>query len=78
MAPSVVYTPSEEHAAQFWEKYSSTPVSQPRVPAGFPSQLNSPLAWTRSDIQAQGPELVTQLSKGDVSAIERAIASFEG
>ncbi len=81
MATTASYVPSEQHASHFWATHhslaSQEPFTESKVPDGFPEKLNSPLAWTRAEIERKRSEWVVQLSKEEIEAIEAAIASFE-
>jgi hypothetical protein len=77
-AATTAYCPPERQALAFWEAQRSRKPAKQRVPEGFPDKLDSPLAWTRSEILEKLPSLLVNLDEQDVEAIEAALAKFEG
>ena len=78
---TLTYHPTEEHASHFWEtqhRRERKEKSAPRVPDGFPEQLQSSLAWTRAEIEGQRSNWTVELDEVDIEAIETALALFEG
>ena len=79
-ATSLSYYPSEHLASQFWRAQAQPDHREatPQVPEGFPAQLNSPLAWTRSEIERRRSEWFIELGANDVDSLTNALKQFEG
>jgi hypothetical protein len=60
--------PSEQ--SHFWEVSS-------QVSTGLPDQLQSPLAWTRDEVEDKRSHWIVKLEQPEVAAVERALAAFE-
>ena len=71
------YHPSESHALHFWEKEKGNEAIDVGVPDGFPEHLDSPLAWTKGEVEAKRSDWVLELEPDDVKTLEAALASFE-
>jgi len=78
MATTASYHPSEQLASKFWETQFSKNTLETQVPEGFPEKLNSPLVWTREEIEKKRLEWILKLEHHDVKALEAALAAFEG
>jgi hypothetical protein len=48
------------------------------LPHGFPKILDSPLAWTKSQIQAQEKDWILYLEPEEVESIEVTLRVFQG
>lgn len=77
MATTATYHPSAESASQFWEAQRSKVSITLKVPDGFPVKLESPLAWTASEINSKQSEWVLQFETHEVDAIDSALTLFE-
>jgi hypothetical protein len=81
MAPADVlpsYYPSQWETDRFWSAEQSRAKSIVDVPAGFPKQIESTLAWTPEDIATKQAQWKLDLSENDIAAIDAALARFEG
>jgi hypothetical protein len=77
--PAIPYIPSEADTARFWhEEYNKGRPRNVDVPEGYPEKLISPLAWKAQDIERNTPEWYLNLSDEDLTAIDSALARFEG
>ncbi|ORY67028.1 uncharacterized protein BCR38DRAFT_300793, partial [Pseudomassariella vexata] len=47
------------------------------VPIGFPNVLQTPLAWSRDEIEKNIKECILKLSPADIKALEKAALGFE-
>jgi hypothetical protein len=58
----------------------STPLeaSEAALPAGFPSQVQSSMAWTAAELEGSEQEWVMQLTPDEAFAIEEAVKAFIG
>jgi len=48
------------------------------LPHGFPKKLDSPLAWTKSQMQAQEKDWILHLEPEEVKSIEVTLRAFQG
>lgn len=48
------------------------------LPDGFPNSLDSPLAWTKSQMQAQEKDWLIHLSFEELKSIDDALREFQG
>jgi hypothetical protein len=81
MAPADVlpsYYPSQWETERYWSAEKARTAVEVDVPAGFPKQIESTLAWTPTDIAAKEAQWKLVLSVEDIKAVETALASFEG
>ena len=73
------YHPSEQYLYQsLHSRTRHEPQTQPKVPEGFPQHLDSPLAWTRAEVESKRSEWMLELGQEEIAAIDRALVVFEG
>lgn len=77
-AEKVPYYPSAEAESKFWQAQGDVEEGTARVPDGFPTHLDSPLAWTRKSVESQEDKWIFNLTPEHVTAIEGALNHFEG
>lgn len=58
-------------------KLPDPPVEMSSLPNGFPSVLDSPLAWTGQQLAHQS-DYIHHLSEGEIQEIEAALQHFKG
>ncbi|MAD83007.1 MAG: hypothetical protein CL912_08585 [Deltaproteobacteria bacterium] len=77
---AIAYYPSQQHASVFNDKQHSTEKleHEAKVPDGFPGKLQSPLAWTRDEIENKRNAWIVELGVKDIEALEQALSGFEG
>ena len=74
----VSYYPSEVEIQRFWDEERSREKATIDLPNGFPKELQSPLAWTRPEIEKKQSEWKLEMAIEDVEAINAALEAFEG
>ena len=77
---TVEYYPAQQHCSLFRDKQSSTKKLEyeAKVPDGFPGKLQSPLAWTRDEIENKRNAWIVELGVEDIEALDKALDGFEG
>jgi hypothetical protein len=48
------------------------------LPAGFPTQVQSPATWTAADLEKNQKEWIVQLTHEEADAVEHAVQAFRG
>lgn len=69
--------PFDEPHGRFWDGQSNKDECGANVPDGFPSTLNSTLAWGGEDIQDIEAQWKVKLSNEDISSIHYAVKTFD-
>ncbi|KAK5632156.1 hypothetical protein RRF57_007870 [Xylaria bambusicola] len=77
-ADTATYVPSDTYTKRFWEKEATREKIEVDVPNGFPRHIDSPLAWTGSDIEMKESEWKLSLTTEELVAIDSALSKFEG
>ncbi|KAJ8130640.1 hypothetical protein O1611_g2987 [Lasiodiplodia mahajangana] len=71
------YVPSDSYSTLFWEKEALRGRIELDVPDTFPKHIDSPLAWTGSEIETKESEWKLDLTAEEVAIIDDALAKFE-
>lgn len=71
------YYPSNTAAQRFWDEHVKKAKAGLGVPDGFPTRLESTLAWTSDDIRNRELEWRMKLSAEDIAAIDAATRAFD-
>lgn len=81
-ATPLSYYPSEDQLAARIKSFETTPFVAEQGNLGdhakLPRSLESPLAWSREDIENDMHKCILKLSQADVTALEQAARDFEG
>lgn len=75
-ATPLSYYPSEDQLAARIKSFETGPVVADQ--SNLPRSLDSPLAWSRKDIENDMHKCILKLSQNDVATLEAAAKGFEG
>ncbi|KAK7414946.1 hypothetical protein QQX98_006271 [Neonectria punicea] len=75
--PVPSYVPSDIYTKHFWEKEAIREKVDLKVPDGFPSVIDSELAWTGTEVEAKESTWRLDLNDEEIAAIDAALAKFE-
>tara|TARA_R110002003_G_scaffold96_23_gene7605 strand:- start:176 stop:502 length:327 start_codon:yes stop_codon:yes gene_type:complete len=77
-ATCVSYYPSDLDTQRFWNNDHTEKEYAVEIPADFPKKIESPLAWTRDEVESKRCEWKLDLTSKEVAAIDAALLGFEG